>query len=99
MSRPAAADPDQRLLEAELARVGDAHDLEDAALDQPVRAGPDGGLGHAQLVGDLGERAPTVGLEVLDDPLVERRELILAPGSASAVRHPRPFVRPAHCGP
>ena len=38
---------------------------------EPVRPGPDGRLGHAEIGGDLGERPAAVGLEVLDDPLVE----------------------------
>ena len=72
-----AADADHRhLVEAELERVGDADDLEDPPLDQPVGPGPDGGLGHAEVGGDLGERPAAVGLEVLDDPLVERRDLV-----------------------
>ena len=72
-----AADADHRhLVEAELERIGDADDLEDPALDQPVRPGADGRLGDAELGGDLGERPAAVGLEVLDDPLVERRDLV-----------------------
>ena len=72
-----AADADHRhLVEAELERVGDTDDLEDAALDEPVRAGPDGRLRDAELGGDLGERPSAVGLEVLDDPLVERRHVV-----------------------
>ena len=72
-----AADADHRhLVEAELERVGDADDLEDAALDEPVGAGADRRLGDAELGGDLGERPAAVGLEVLDDPLVERRDLV-----------------------
>ena len=67
-----AADADHgHLLEAELERVGDADDLEDAALDEPVGPGAHGRLGHAEVGGDLGVRASAVGLEVLDDPLVE----------------------------
>src|SRR6478736_547708 len=72
-----AADADHRhLLEAEFERVGDADDLEDAALDEAVRAGPDGRLGDAQIGCDLCERAPAVGLEVLDDSLVEVGHLL-----------------------
>src|SRR5262245_36033527 len=72
-----AADTDHRhLLEAELERVGDADDLEDAALDEAVRARPDRSLAHAELGGDLGVGATAVSLEVLDDPLVELRDLL-----------------------
>ena len=60
----------------ELERVGDADHLEDAAFDQPVRPGADGGLGHPEVEGDLGERPATIRLEVLDDPLVERRDVL-----------------------
>src|SRR5215204_5962861 len=68
--RRLALDADHRpLLEPQLERVGDADDLHDAAFDEPVRAGPDGGLGHAEVRGDLRERLPAVLLQVLDDPL------------------------------
>ena len=74
-----AADPDHRhLLEAELQRVGDADDLEDPALDEAVRPRADGGLGHAEVGRDLGERPAAVLLEVLDDPLVEVRHVVRA---------------------
>ena len=72
-----AADADHRhLVEAELERVGHADDLEDAALDEPVRPSADGGLGDPEVGRDLGERATPVGLEVLDDPLVERGDVV-----------------------
>src|SRR3712207_9262298 len=45
-------------------------------LDESVGARPDGCLGDAEIGGDLGERPATVLLEVLDDPLVERRHLV-----------------------
>src|SRR5207249_8869917 len=71
---------DHRLLvEAELERVRDADDLEDPALDEPVRPGPHRGLADAELRGDLRERPAAVLLEVLDDPLVERRDLVARP--------------------
>ena len=83
--RGLALDPDHRpLLEPQLERVGDADDLEDALLDQPVGAGADGGLGDAEVGGDLGERPPAVLLEVLDDPLVEVRDLVRVPAVARA---------------
>ena len=50
--------------------------LDDPPLDEPVRARADGRLGDAELGGDLGERPPTVLLEVLDDPLVELGDLV-----------------------
>ena len=64
----------------ELERVGDTDDLEDPALDQPIRAGPDRGLGDAELGGDLRVRSATVRLEVLDDPLVEVRHVVRPSG-------------------
>jgi hypothetical protein len=68
-------------VEPELERVRHADDLEDPALDQAVRASADGRLRDAEIRGDLGERPATVGLEVLDDPLVERRDVVAgAPG-------------------
>src|SRR3954452_793041 len=72
-----APDADHRhLVKAELERVGHADDLEDPALDEPVRPGAYRGLRHAEIGRDLGERAATVLLEVLDDPLVERRDVL-----------------------
>ena len=59
-------------------------DLEDAALDQAVRPRPDRRLGHAEVGRDLGERPAAVGLEVLDDPLVEGRHVVV--GAAVVAR-------------
>jgi hypothetical protein len=64
-------------VEAQLERVGDTHDLEDAALDQAVRPCPDGRLRDAEISCDLREGPSAVGLEVFDDALVERRDLIV----------------------
>src|SRR5512146_163559 len=81
-----AADPNERLLEAQLPRIGDADDLQDPALHEAVRAGADGGLGHAERRGDLGEGPTAVRLEVLDDSLVELAELVRSTISAAPVR-------------
>src|SRR5262249_41938579 len=64
------------LLEPQLERVGDADDLQDPPLDEAVRASPDGGLRHAKLRGDLGERPAAVLLKGLDDSLVEIADLV-----------------------
>ena len=74
-------------MEAELERIGHADDLEDPPLDEPVRPGAHGRLAHAELGGDLGERAPAVLLEVLDDPLVELGDLVARAGPGDAVGH------------
>jgi hypothetical protein len=71
-------------VETDLQRIGDADDLEDAAFDEPVRASPDGRLGHAEVGRDLGERPAAILLEVLDDPLVERRELLVPRSTGGA---------------
>src|SRR5215210_3874767 len=72
-----APDADHRLLlEPELERVGDADDLEDSALDEPIRPGSHRGLRHPEVGRDLGEGPPAVLLEVLDDPLVECRDVV-----------------------
>ena len=79
LERAADPDADHRLPgEAELERVGDRDDLHHAAVDQPLDALPDRGLGQADHLADGGVRAPTVLLELLDDRLgdvveVERR--------------------------
>ena len=84
-----AADADHcHLLEAELERVCHADDLQDPPLDQSVGTSPDSSLAHTQLERDLGEGPPTVLLQVLDDPLVELRDVI-----APAPAPPRPRHR------
>ena len=93
-----AADADHRLLvEAELERIGDADDLEDAPLDQAVGPGPDGRLGDAEVGGDPGEGPAPVLLEVLDDPLVELGDVDARRGTvrpSPRLLHHRPPVFP-----
>ena len=80
-------------MEAELEWVRDADDLEDAALDESIGPGADGGLGHAEVGRDLGVRPAAVGLEVLDDPLVQLGDVLPGTGRsdprsrASVERH------------
>ena len=50
-------------------RVGDRDDLHHAAVDQPLDALADGGLGQPDDLADRGVRAPAVLLELLDDRL------------------------------
>src|SRR5450756_1365848 len=71
-----AAHPDHRLLlEAELERVGDADDLEDAACDEAIGVRTHRCFRDAEGRRDLREGAAPVQLEMLDDPLVELRDL------------------------
>ena len=68
--RPVHPDPDHGLArEPELQRIGDRDDLHHAAVDQPLDALADGGLGQPDHLADGGVRAPAVLLELLDDRL------------------------------
>jgi hypothetical protein len=63
-------------VETEFEWIRDPDDLEDVALDQSIRPGPDRGLGDTEISRDLGKWTAAVSLEVLDDPLVERRDVV-----------------------
>ena len=77
LEQPAAdPDADHRLAgEPELHGVGDRDDLHHAALDQPLDALADGGLGQADDLADGGVGATAVLLELGDDLLGDAVEL------------------------